>query len=286
MSFEARSRSGRLVAAWKARVKVVVGRLAIRFFPARVKELEANLHRYRGTLGEKFLKAGLFGDAFIKRDHARLVDYHRRHWLSPHVRGYYEESGSRFRGHFLRHHGNLIDALECLLREWPGSCRRFVEIGCGAGLVTFYMASRFPHWKEYIGLDLNDARTLGNNRRNNDPRIRFVTADALPWIRTEGRPHTVFLTNGGVLEYFCREDLVALVDHIAARLKPSLFLCIEPLAADHDLERNDRSRPHGAEMTLSHNYPRIFSQAGYTIEFQAEQFIDGVRWLLLLARCG
>ena len=92
----------------------------------------------------------------------------------------------------------------------------------------------------------------------------------------------IFISNGGVLEYFSAKQIAKLLKIIAGDLKPSAFAFIEPLAMKYNLETEIDSRPYGTEWSFSHNYKQLLESYGFNICYQHEMVTDGNRWLLML----
>jgi len=115
----------------------------------------------------------------------------------------------------------------------------------------------------------------------------FEAADATQWIPEHASSNSVFVTNGGVFEYFLQEELETLFKFFADQRKPAAVALVETIGTDHNLEREKDSLIYGREMSFSHNYPHLLEQAGFTIKHQSERVgfeVDGGgRWIRVLA---
>lgn len=100
--------------------------------------------------------------------------------------------------------------------------------------------------------------------------MQFVAADAGEWIPKNGQRNTIYLTSRGVLEYFTEQDLLDLLSTIS-NMGNSIFVAIEPVGLDHDLDINPHSRLYGGEKSFSHNYKVLFPKAGFSIEYLSEK---------------
>lgn len=189
---------------------------------------------------------------------------------------------ARFEQRFLKHHLGVVTALEQALQQSPpvgGLC----EIGSGNGMVLHYLSQRLLGIPQFIGLDLNPEAARSNTARWPDPKLRFVTGEAVGWLAAHAEPGWVYFSNAGVLEYLTEAKMDEMLTLLAAR-RPALFALIEPIAPDYALEGETASRTHGAEFTYSHNHPERFRRAGWQIIFQQDLRVEDRRHLLLVAR--
>ena len=144
-----------------------------------------------------------------------------------------------------------------------------VEIGCNSGLLLNYLSTHLPDVKSAVGIDINHNQIQAN--RNNsrlDSRIEFVCGDGCDWIIKNAKPNSLFVTNGGVLEYFQRQRLDQLLTYLDQNLSPAYFFSIEPVATDHDWNEINESIPFGEELSFSHNYRDLFQSNGFQILHQ------------------
>lgn len=230
--------------------------------------------------------------AYLVNNHQRagtldqLAPLHAWLWKGEQAVSFHAQAQARFDSFWLASHVAIVEPLRQLF-ERPAngevSYRSLCEVGCGSGLVLEDLARRLPSVETFMGLDLSERQTQINNSRRLDPRIRFASGDATAWIPSHGGVGTVYLTVAGVFEYFSRRALQELFEHIAVHQTPAAVALIEPVPADYDFDIEDASRPYGFENSLGHNYPRLLSNAGFTILFQAIQVVEGQTFLLLVA---
>lgn len=208
----------------------------------------------------------------------RLAHFHTNFWAGRNALTFHSTHEHRFHNEFLKAHYVLVEELAKILNA-ENAPRILYEIGCGSGLVLDHLASRFPRLKELVGLDLCAEQITSNSERYSDPRITFVAADAAEWLRDNAEANSVVFTYGGVLEYFTQSNLEATLADLASKA-PSCIAIAEPIALDFDFETQFQSQPYGSELSYSHNYPHLVSNAGFKIRWQAD---TGSRWMLLIA---
>ncbi len=49
------------------------------------------------------------------------------------------------------------------------------------------------------------------------------------------------------------------------QLGKTIFIAIEPNGADHNFDTNPSSQLYGHEPSFSHNYPKLFKNAGFSL---------------------
>ena len=144
-----------------------------------------------------------------------------------------------------------------------------MEIGCSSAPVLNYLTKSIPSIRSAVGIDINTEQIEKNrNASHFDSRVRFIAGDGFQWVLENGQENTLFITNGGVLEYFPREHLTRMLSHISTKLGNSLFFAVEPVAEDHDWATSEESIPFGDELSFSHNYQLAFASSGFEIIHQ------------------
>jgi SAM-dependent methyltransferase len=162
-----------------------------------------------------------------------------------------------------------------------GAFDRACELGCGTGKLLAIVAARAGKPERFVGIDLSPAQTARNATQYEGSGLEFVAADALGWVERNAAPRSLYLTYGGVLEYFTEKGVKDLFA-AAARCRPACFALAEPIAPDFDLASETHSRAFGSELSFTHNYPRLLEDAGFRIEWQSEA-TPGFRWLKIVA---
>lgn len=183
---------------------------------------------------------------------------------------------------FREQHAVAIDTFARLIDGSSVKFRRLVEIGCGDGRVLAECARRLPRIPEVIGLDINAAAIAhASSSRLTDGRLAFVNAEARTWLKRNPRPGTVVLSNNGVLEYLSQDHVDELLHAIAAA-PPAGVVLIEPVAPEHDLQRQPKSFPFGREYSFSHNHRRRLTHAGFDVVFERETHAAQIRLMLMV----
>ncbi len=196
---------------------------------------------------------------------------------------YHQRTLGRFQSHFLQHHSELVPELQRMMAARPADFHTLCELGCGTGLLLEHLHGKLPKVRRWVGLDRSAAQTAANGAHFEGSELQFSAGDLRTWIPGNVAPGWVLLTNGGVLEYLAEAAVRELASHIACCCRPAAFALIEPLAAEHDLDRDAGSRLYGEEHTFSHNYVDVFTRAGMTVVYRRDMMISAQRWLLLLA---
>ena len=190
-----------------------------------------------------------------------------------------ENCDHRFHDLFLARQSEDFDLLRKLWNERQPN--HIVEFGCNSGLLLNYLATELSAVESATGIDVNAAQIEKNRMADVfQPMIDFQCADANDWLSKHGQASTMFVTNGGVLEYFSPDKLGLMLSHIASQLKPAIFYCSEPVAADHDWNSSTDSIPFGEELSFSHNYPHLFESAGFDVVHS--RAVDYDQWKMVV----
>ena len=268
-------------------LKLRLGKLLLPFFPSRVKHVEDGPFASDGRL-HRILRNGLYARALERGDFAGLRNFLSKYW-GQEAKNFHDAWQDRFERMFLKHDVIVIDELEKAMAALPDG-RAFdhlYEIGCGGGQVLSYLAERLTGIDKFSGIDIGKEQIEANRGSYNDPKISFYAADAVDWMPANAKPRSVILTNGGVFEYFLREELQNLFDHIAQQLTPAAIAVVETIGSDHDLDAHPETFVYGRELSFSHNYPHLLREAGFEIIHQSERTgyeeDGGGRWLRILA---
>lgn len=270
-------------AGWKRHLILGTGRVLVNVFPERASRFKAGDLPPEPSRWDRLLLAGLVDSHLRSGRLDELTALHDWVWRGDLAVDFHARAEARFREIFLPHHASVVAALGAAMRDTGGEYRQVCEIGCGSGLVLQHLARSLPGEAEYLGLDLCERQVRLNRARYADDGLRFVAADGFAWVLEQARPHGVFVTYGGVLEYFPQRRVEALLAWIAGALGPALVAMVEPLADGHDADSDPDSRPFGVENTFSHPYPRLLRRAGFEVRWRAETVVREQRWLMLVA---
>ena len=264
----------------RKRVAIRIGQALSVIFPGRARSVESGKHVGSTRLVDRMIRNGIRAHAIKQRDHRRIRDMHRAYW-SSHANDFATDYTFRFREQFLASDASFLDNVDAIIKNLP--IRSIVEVGCGNGLVLQYLSDRWPNVKQFVGIDIDAAVIQRNREVYKDPKFTFVKSDVQQWIRENATSSTLLITNGGVLEYFLKSEVEAMLDSLNA-IKPAAVVFIETLGSDHDLERDCDTHVYGRELSFSHSYPSLLQQAGFKIHKQDERFgPHGDRWIRVAA---
>ena len=267
----------------KRLVKRQLGWGLSRLRPDIVRKIESRLETERMPGSADSLIERLVLEAEIARHMAAheeevLVRSHKAFWSGDRALVFHGAANDRLERNFFGKHKELLENLQYFLGQ--GRYERLCEIGCGSGFLTNALMERFPMLTEVVGIDLCAKQAEMNRARYSNPRLHFVAADATAWVPEHARSATIYLTYDGVLEYFTQHELEGMLRSIAGH-EPVCFALMEPIAFDYDLETEIQSRLFDSDMSLSHNYPRIFREAGFRVHWQKD--LPRERYLMMVA---
>lgn len=263
-------------------VKDIIGRAAVTAMPARTRRLFRNPADNSDGFVDKAIMFYLRQRAVEENRNGFLSRLHKVFWSGDNGADYSGNCDHRFEDLFLGKQKDDFDRLTLIWDEMD--CQDIVEIGTNSGLLLQYMTQNLRDVGKSVGIDINAIQIKRNQQSEMfDPRIEFICTDGQEWIMNNVRSGTLFVTNGGVLEYFQREKLDQMVSHIAAGSHPSIFYVSEPIAVDHDLKSNTSSIPFGKELSFSHNYRDLFEINGLEIVHQAEVLFEEWRMQVTIA---
>jgi len=261
-----------------------LGAALLQWMPERAAALKAGHLPDARRFVDNMLIAGLVHDHQRRGRLDELTALHDWFWANAPAVPFHQSAERRFEGWFDGHHVAIVPAIEAALAADDCRYEAFCEIGTGCGRVLDHMTQALPQIPRFIGIDLSPAQVALNRERYAARRTEFEAADASDWIARHAAPRWIYLSYGGVFEYFSRDKVLALYEQLASRLAPSLVVLVEPLSDAHDLQREPRSKVFGDENTFSHNHPALLDAAGFRVLSRFEQRFDGQRWLLLVAR--
>jgi len=267
------------VASW---TKDIIGGMLARSFPARRRAIyrrptsDPTNAIDRGILFHLKKRAVRNGRSrFLQRLHSDF-------WAGKNGSIFSTNCDHRFQTHFLSKQQADFNALS---HAWQTneSVRNIIEIGTCSGLLLQYLNENLDGIESIVGIDINETQISENQRRHANTRLQFLHANGIEWVIDNAKPGTMLVTNGGVLEYFTQRDVESLFQFIGNNAAPSIVYCSEPISADFDLDQNRESIPFGEELSFSHNYPMLLTEAGFTILNKSETCCEGYRMLTTLA---
>ena len=194
-----------------------------------------------------------------------LERMHSAFWKGDGGAAFATNCDHRFNDLFLDKQLPDFNRLKKLLSVQP-SINRVVEVGTSSGLFMEYLLENLEHINSAVGIDINETQIRKNQFLNKLSNVEYVAADARDWINRNRSGDTVYVSNGGVLEYFTRSSLDQLLQKIGESGR-SFFYASEPIAVDHSSEQLE-SIPFGEELSFSHNYRDAFESNGFKVEYQ------------------
>ncbi|HUH29222.1 class I SAM-dependent methyltransferase [Gelidibacter sp.] len=248
-----------------------LGNALVFFRPKKAYELGENrialVHRNKKnlTISERLMRAALLKKLDKTQDYDTIAEQNRNFWINNSATVLFSELEDTFNTDFLPHCTFIFELLKKELSNHPEEFHTIVEIGTGNGDVLNYLSTEFPEIKSFIGIDLSmDQIEINKDRFSDNKKLEFIDSDALDWVKEYGQGNTVFVTSRGVLEYFIESRLQELFYEINS-LGKTIFIAIEPNGADHNFDTNPSSQLYGHEPSFSHNYPRLFKNAGFVL---------------------
>ena len=192
----------------KHSIKQTCGKLAARaFHHKKTKLLEGSI--VPQTKLDRLIVTQLIEEAADSQDLELLRKQFSGYWRGTQGDEFHESYRDRFEEWFKQDHYPVVEALQEVVKETPGTFTRLCEIGCGDGEVLNHLATVFPEMKSLVGLDINE-NIIARNREaycKNDKRLEFIAGDALDWLKANMKPGMVVMTYGGVFEYFLETEL-------------------------------------------------------------------------------
>lgn len=266
----------------KDALKLMVGRVAELARPDLGREIDDARNSWRAPALKRAILYARLRRAQSRGDAAAIETALAAFWLGDSGDKFHDRYAEERLNLFREHHAVVVDALAGVLEASGGRFSRLVEIGCGDGKVLAYCAERLPSISEAIGLDINAAVIARvSAEQPAGGRLSFARAEARDWLVANPLPGTVVFSNGGVLEYFSQDNLDKLLQALA-RSAPAAIALVEPVAPEHDLQRQAESFAFGHEYSFSHNHAHRLSAAGFEVVFAQEVQTSQARWMLMI----
>ncbi|MDY8134322.1 class I SAM-dependent methyltransferase [Aquimarina sp. 2201CG5-10] len=216
------------------------------------------------SLTERLMRRAILKNIEKKEDYDTLAELHQNYWTKQ-GSDFFEATNDTFKNNFLPDCSFIFELLKDELSNQSEEFNTLVEIGTGNGNVLEYLSSEFPKIDHFVGIDLSSIQIDINNKKfHENKKLEFVALDGFEWVKKNGQGNTIFVTSRGVLEYFVEERLQAFLKEIND-LGKTIFIAIEPNGTEHNFETNPKSQPYGPERSFSHNYPKLFKDAGFSI---------------------
>jgi hypothetical protein len=255
-----------------ARIKIIIGHFLVKLLPKKAKRLSEKGVTLNFKLNriERLMKDAILYRTERQFDYENLAELHKNNWINQ-GEHFFEITDNRFEDEFLPDASFIFDVLKEHLSTKEHSFTTLIEIGTGNGSVLNYLSDKFPELKRLVGIDLSKEQVAINNQKyNENTRMEFVASDGYDWVVNHAKGDTIFVTYGGVLEYFTEKRLSEFLQ-VVHRLGKTIFLAIEPVALDHDFTVNPNTQLYGMERSFSHNYPKLFKDAGFKLWHESKK---------------
>lgn len=269
----------------KQSAKELLGRAFASFASNRADELFTAPLSQPAGIRDKLIMAYLKRRAVLENQSDFFERLHIDFWQGDGGAVFSENCDHRFEDLFLAKQNVDFDQLRSVCQSKQP--QHIVEFGCNSGLLLQYMTTELEGIQSSTGIEIN-AEQVRQNQLSSifDSRIKFVNADGGKWLFDNGETNTLFVSNGGVLEYFRRERLNEMLTHISSNLGPAVFFAVEPVADDHDWNQTNDSIPFGEELSFSHNYTDLFQSNGFRIVHQRAVEFDSWKMMATIAVSG
>lgn len=266
----------------KQSVKELAGQTVALLATKRTKELFNSPASQPTGIQDKLIMAHLKRRAFRQNQADFFERLHTDFWQGEGGAVFSKNCEHRFEDLFLSK--QKLD-FEQLRKVWNQSQpKHIVEFGCNSGLLLQYMTTELARVHSSTGIEINAEQVRQNQESSEfDSRINFCNADGGQWLFKNGKANSLFVSNGGVLEYFRRERLDEMLTHISDNLGPAIFFAVEPVADDHDWSKTTESIPFGEELSFSHNYTDLFESNGFKIVHQRAVEFDSWKMMATIA---
>lgn len=244
------------------------GRLLVVFQKNRVNKLKAEgltlATNKNLSFTERLMRNVILNDLERKGDKGTLEQLHINYWQHKGAE-FFSDTDDSFETKFLPDCAFVFDLLQKKLGKNGTHFKTLIEIGTGNGKVLDYLSKRFTQIKSFVGIDLSEEQIqVNSDHYKSDEKLNFVAADGFEWVSSFGKENTIFVTSRGVLEYFTQEKLQDFLKVIQS-LGNVIFVAIEPNGIRHNFNENPNSIIYGYERSFSHNYKKLFENAGFNI---------------------
>ncbi|MDB2686828.1 class I SAM-dependent methyltransferase [Mariniblastus sp.] len=267
----------------KQSVKELAGQAAAILAPQKTKALFESPLSQPIAIQDKLIMAYLKRRAITSKQESFFEKLHLDFWQGEGGAQFSTNCDHRFQDLFLVKQKQDFEKLRAV---WEVSqLNQIVEFGCNSGLLLQYMTTELPGLQSSTGIEINAHQVRQNQQSTEfDSRIEFSNEEGGQWLFENGKTNSLFVTNGGVLEYFRRERLDEMLTHISNKLGPAVFFAVEPVANDHDWSQTTESVPFGEELSFSHNYTDLFESNGFEILHQRAVQFDSWKMMATIAR--
>ena len=260
-------------------ISVPLGNVLVFLQPKKARQLSEQgltvIVNNNMSIPKRLMRAAIFKKLEKKQDYNTIAKLHQTYWSNK-GQIWLSQADDLFESDFLPNCTFIFDLLKKQIANQSEEFNTLVEIGTGNGNVLEYLSSEFPEINHFVGIDLSPVQIEINNKKfNKNNRLEFVALDGLEWVKKYGQMNTIFVTSGGVLEYFTESLLQEFLKEINS-LGKTIFVAIEPNSTEHNFETNPNTQVYGREWAFSHNYPKLFEDAGFSLwHFSQKPWFQG-----------
>ena len=209
----------------KQSVKQLAGQVVASIAFKRTKELHNAPASQPAGLRDKLIMAYLKRRAFRQNEADFFERLHVDFWQGEGGAVFSKNCDHRFEDLFLSKQKMDFDRLRDIWNERQP--KHIVEFGCNSGLLLQNMTTELDGVQSSTGIEINAEQVRQNQESPEfDSRINFFNADGGEWLFNNGQANSLFVSNGGVLEYFRRERLDEMLTHISGKLRPAIFFAV------------------------------------------------------------
>ena len=259
-----------------------LGNLLVAICPKKVSQLsKKGLTLVIGdnlSFSERLMRRSILKKIEKAEDYDKLAQLHKTYWTKQ-GDDFVNKTQDKLENTNLPAYKTILDVLTEEVSNESIKFNKLIEIGTGNGSVLNYLSMSCANIERMIGIDLSEAQTKINKANyKNNARLEFVGGDVLDWIENQEQGNMILLTFRGVLEYFTQNQLVKFFEKLNS-LGNIIFFAIEPTDSKYNYEEHSNSRVYGAEGAFSHNYKKLFEDAGFEIwhsEQKEESWHDNI----------
>ncbi|MGV6831725.1 MAG: class I SAM-dependent methyltransferase [bacterium] len=226
------------------------------------------------TPTERLMRRAIINKMQREGDFESLAQLHKSYWSNK-GDNFVKHTETNLENTHLPNYKYVFDLLEEQIKKSSGKFSKLIEIGTGNGSVLDFLSSKFNSIEKLIGIDLSENQIKSNNKKyKGNKRLTFIADDAIDWFNKQPKEDLIILTFRGVLEYFTEKQLNSFLKKLND-LGNVIFLAIEPIGENHNYDNNPNSKVYGVEGSFSHNYQKLFNDAGFYIWYYENKAESG-----------
>lgn len=181
---------------------------------------------------------------------------HKTYWANS--AGYFDQFAHLAQESYIPVYQDVVRDLAPLIKKM--GIKTVAEFGTGDGQWLDYLTTQWSFITQFTGIDISASQIAKN--RLVYPQLTFEEADLVKWAEQHAAPHSLFHTNGGVLEYLSEQSVRRLLAVLKKQARGSIVFFNEPVYDDFDYSTDKTSRVVGSEFTYNHNLEYLFAESG------------------------